>query len=403
MISGRSQTSSGRRKADKYIYKYPTKTEAESIIRAMLSGVDIIFIDPLLFDYLLPTVQKMKSRYEYLNEEELVKQLTFYENYMKNSGRKSSIVESPKATERSTKSNKRFYNDEDLENELEYILSTDHVKKYTPEQSLELVEGMKQKRQAYIAETNYLAADRAELFVKKLLQMSQLYSVREIREKKEDSASQQLKQAEKDLAEAKQKWEKVYRALRESAAKEFKDMEAKHDSDIKELEALREQPVPPSIAKYSNTLLDMRKRQEYLVKIRDFDRAAVMKDRADILQATENRDIMRRWMQNIDLRIESCNTAYKKNIASRRLYWKREETQLIQDAEEEVAKAERAIQIMKDNLNHVKVQKKRVTSELSHTKHHFIKTPDINDRQTPYQHLQKQVLNKKLYTATPRR
>lgn len=401
MRSARSGSNSQR--DSKYIYTFPTKTDPESIVRAILSGVDIIFVDPLLFQYILPQIEKMKSKYTYLNEEDLVKQLEFFETYIENSRRQTPVIETPKSTQRSVKAKKRNFTDEELENEIENILATDHVGKYTAEQAAELIEGMKHRRQMYIEQTNYLAADRAELYVQKLLQITQLNSVREIQQKSDDKSSMQIKKAEADLKEAKQKWEKVYSALRDSAAREFQEMEEKHNNDLAELEALREQPPPLSIAKYSNYLLDLRQRQEYLIKIRNFSDAAVLKDQADILQASENRDFIKKWNQQIDQRIEQCNTTYTRNIASRRLYWKREETQLIQDAEKEVAKAEKAIEIMKNTLRNVRIQKRRTTSELTSTRQNFIRTPGINERQTPHQHLQKQILNKKLYTATPRR
>lgn len=388
-----------------YIYKYPTKVEPENIVRALLSGIDIIFVDPELYSYIFPVITTFKEKYIEEDEPELVEKLEFLEKYISNYPKRKQRAEMIKTKEpvKKIKKQESIFTEDELKEEIEYILGNSDFKSYSAEQATELCAGMRAKREQFISEREYLMADKAESLINKLTFFCQVKSVKELQDKRADDLTSKIKEAEENLQESKKKWEELFAKMQFAARSELKNIEDEHNKELERIEKLREESPPPSIAKYSNTLLDCRAKEEAMKRIKNFSGAADMKDKADLMQAEENHQFIVRWNKKIDGKINAENKAYSLKLNSRILFWKKEESNMIMDANNEIGKAEKAIENMKENLSTVKYQKRVTKSALNQAKASRINTRDINERQTPVQHRQRAIINKRIYTMTARK
>ena len=398
-----SRSTSRSRPRTEYIYNYPTTLPPDDILKALLSGIDIVFVDPNLYSYIMPSIEKMLDKYTYLNEQSIVKKLEFLKNYIEDYPRRTAISKALSYEEPEPPQRVPAYSEEELEEELDYIIENETFKSYTADQAIDLIEGMKRRKQEYLEDEDYMLADRVESIINKLYYLSQLRSVKDMQDKEVTDLRIKIKQAEKELEESKKRWEKILVNMQTAAKEELTTMEKEHQERLENLKKLREQKPPPSIVKYSNVYLDMRAKQRAMIRNKSFAAAADMRDKADVMQAEENHMFIVKWNRRIDNKIQNENDTYAAKFNARVLFWKNEETNLVKDADSEIAKAEKAIRNMKTILKNSRTQKRITTNALSQTKRSEVKTLDLNERPTPLQHRQRAILNKKLYTMTPRK
>ena len=398
-----SRSTSRSKNKTEYIYSYPTIVPPDDIVKALLTGIDIVFLDPKLYSAVMPSIEKMLDKYTYQNEQSLAKKLQFFKDYIEDYPRRTAISKALEYEEPEPPKRIPAYTDEELEEELDYIIENETFKSYTHDQAIDLIEGMKRRKQEYLEDEEYMLADRVESIINKLYHLSQLRSVMDIQDKEVSELHVKIQQAEQELVESKKRWEQILTNMQATAKEELISMEKEHQEKLENLEKLREQKPPPSIVKYSNVYLDMRAKQKAMIRMKNFAGAADMRDKADVLQAEENHMFIIKWNKRIDNRIQNENDSYNAKLNARILFWKNEETNLVKDADSEIAKAEKAIKNMKGILKTSRTKKRITTTALSQTKKAEVKTLDLNERQTPLQHRQRAILNKKLYTMTPRK
>lgn len=389
-----------------------TGRDFKDILELMLHGIDISLVDPDIFPHLDSVLCTYLDNYRLAKDQLVISKLEFYQKYINEYPRKqeiSSILtkEPPPAPVVIP-----ALSPEQVNEEVDLILQTGKIKYFKPDELDLILEGLRKKRTEFIDEGNYLDAQKAEHYSKAVMSYGQLGFVENIQDSKASDLQAKLEEAKEQLEQKKINWENLRKQLRKSANEELSQLQKSHQQEIEKLESLYDTTPPPSIRKYSNSLLSMRKREQAMISSRLFAQAGKMKEEADELERIENMQQMEKWKDEIDIRIKNLKIKQEKTLMTRKNYWKKEETTLINQANKEVEKEEKAVQHLEKHLE-VAMNAKSMAENLKNDSKNVKDTnesasslPPLNNfresRSRAMAHRQRAILNHKIYTKVPK-
>ncbi|OHT05062.1 hypothetical protein TRFO_06052 [Tritrichomonas foetus] len=411
MMSTRAvSTISSRGKSQQYQIVYGFNTEPRNVIQQMLSGIDISLVDPQIYPLLVPYLENLLEKARNDNDLYKIKEFEFYLSYINYQPRREELTRILKRPRPPPPVKVPVLTKEQVQAEVNWIIEAGTFSTYSQEEVDLLVVGLREKRAEYIQQGDYLAAERAENLSHKLFNNGQLTTVESLQQNKCVDLKQKLKDASEDLESSKKKWEELYSNLKESANNEFAELERQHNEQIRELEALFDEKPPPSIRKYSPTLLNLRRREEAMISSKLYAQASKIKEQADELQQQEDQQQIERWHRQIRTRINQTKTEQAKQLSSRKAFWKAEEQQMVREADSEIDQAQKAIDHLKNSLKNnldarkmttvMKKETRKKTKRVSTQKLPNLSTPrrDLHNTETR----QRQILNHSIYTITNR-
>jgi uncharacterized protein YlxP (DUF503 family) len=364
--------------------------------------LDIALVHPSLFPQLVPHIERNIEIYTESHDRQWVEELKYCLKY---------IAEEPERLEatallESSSSESEVppaLSEEQVDAEVDAILSSNQFKNYTPEQVQLIVQGLRKRRTMLINEKDYLNAQRLENISRKLLSHGQFAEVEELQHSKRFELEQKIQEAESNLMVQKENWESLHNVFLERCREELDKLGQKHTEELSQLESEFNNPPPPNFQKYSSELLQLRRRQEASTLIKHFTTAGILKEQADALQRRENRRIVQNWHSNINDRIVKCKAKQLKEVNWKKLCWKREEREMIGDAEKEVAIAEKQVLHLKELLKRMRNEEK-IAREMKKEA-----SPGRSECNSRMEFRERKILNAKIYTrsvsrtATPRR
>ena len=380
------------------------------VVQRMLDGVEISLVDPAIFEKLIPHIQYYIDYYREAHDEYSVRELQYFLKYIEEEPRRREIEEMLRQPDPPPEKPPAL-TPAQVKKEVKKIWETEKIQAYNHEELDLIAAGMKKLRLRFIAKSDYLSAQRAEELSRKLISNGQLCFVETMQTTREVSLKEKLREAEKELEESKAKWERLHEGLRSARKKEFEDLEREHNEEIRKLEELYDAPLPPEIRKYSTGLLQLRRREKAMLQIKNFAGAAGIKQQADEMEAFENEKQVADWHAKIDDRIKKCRERQQKYVNGRRMYWAKEEQDMVGQANKEVMIAEKQISHLKESIG-VTVKAKNLARVLRTTKNQGSELPAVKKRtgamtpkeKDPRQEFQhRRILNAKIYTRTPLR
>lgn len=389
-----------------------TGRDFKDILELMLHGIDISLVDPDILPHLDSVLCTYLDNYRQAKDQLVISKLEFYQKYINELPRRQEIAAILTKEPPPPPVVIPALTPEQVNEEVDLILETGKIKYFKPDELDLILECLRKKRTEFIEEGNYLDAQKAEHYSKAVMSYGQLGFVENIQDSKASDLQVKLDEAKEQLEQKKVNWENLRKKLRKTANEELAELQKTHQSQIEKLESLYDTSPPPSIRKYSNNLLSIRKREQAMISSRLFAQAGKMKEEADELERQENVQQMEKWKEEIDTRIKNLRVKQEKALIVRKNYWKKEETNLINQANIEVEKEEKAIEHLEKNLEMAKSAKsmaenlKNDSKNVKDANESSSSLPPLNNfrdsRSRANAHRQRAILNHKIYTRVPR-
>jgi hypothetical protein len=293
----------------------------------------------------------------------------------------------------------------EVDAEVSFILAHEQVRSYPEDELALIMEGLREQRRQCIERKDYLGANKAEHLAQVALSHGQLSAVEAMQESKCQFYQNMIDVGEETQAQKEARWEELHARLLEAAANDYSDLAARHAEEVDGLEAMKDD-IPPGWRKFSASLWQLRRREAAMVDTRQFREAARMKAHADEVAEKEKREMQRRWIQEIDQRIENARALYAKQLETRKLFWAGESAKLLSQAQKEGALAHLAIGHLQESLRGAKKAleltcdlKKQNESRQGDARGSV--TGRISPRARATVHGQRRILNSRIYTRTP--
>ena len=327
MISGRTARSSLR----KYIFDVQTYSDnIRTVFDKVIGGVDICYVDPLLFPKLLSWIENHKDRYKDQYNKTVLDKLNFIENYIRRQERRDEIrlLLTHKTEKRERK--KPVMTREQVDAEVNSIMENGINYEYTEEQVNLIVPGLRRKRAELVKDGDYLEANRANNYVKIMISHEQFSTVEAMQQEKCEMLQTKIDEESEKLKEKKKRWIKVTNNLRKSADKELREMKVRFNKEIEDLNSQKNK-VPITFQKFSAGLLNLRRRKEAMMQTRRYGEAGQYQEIADKMEEDEIISLEKRWADNIDSRIRNLQASHRRQLEGRSAYWRHAEKKLMKE------------------------------------------------------------------------
>lgn len=381
--------------------------DPKQIIEAMLRGIDIVLVDPALF----PSIRRLLP--DYLSEardqgdRDIATALESYIEYIEGEPQRQAAAKLCDRPPPEVIVIPPVLSQDEVDAEVHTIWETGRIRNFTEPEVLLVVAEMRQRRAEYIAQGNYLDAEKAGRFAKVLVCHGEFGVVEHIQDEKAMYLRFKLDDSRRELEATKGKWEMLYECMRDEAKKEMEKMKEDHKHEIETLERQKHEEPPMQARKYSAGLLQLRRREKALVQNRQFAKACQLKEIADETQRQEDAYIRTKWSNALDLKIANARRGQIRQVKIRKAHWRKEELSLVNDAGKDVEAAEKAIVHLERSLK-VAEEAKGIATELrkdaqrpqtSLTALPRLETTNRVQQQSDFR--QRQILNKKIYTRLP--
>lgn len=390
------------------VYEY--NIEPRDVIQKMMSGIDISLVDPRIYPSLVPLLKTYLEKAQNEGDSYKIREYEFYIRYIEYQPRREELTRILYRPKPPPPVKKPVLSEDRVSTEVNNILKTEKIPSYKNQEEVDLiVHGLRERRVNYISEGDYLQAEKAEELSRKLFSSGQLSTVESIQQDKEADLKNKLDTSISELEASKKKWEELLQTLRSKANEEFAELEQIHNDEIKELEDLYNQPPPPNIRKYSQALLNLRRRETAMLSSKLYAQAAKIKDQADELQEKEDQEQLDRWHNHISFRIQQTKEEHMRQLNKKKVFWKTEEQKMILLGNKEIKNAEMAIEHLSSNFKETHEARKLTTVMKKETKMKpknkvkkfpklELKTPRRDEKMTEFR--QRQLLNSHVYTIT---
>lgn len=383
----------------------------KDILELMLHGVDICLVDPEIFAHLDSVLSSYMDHYKQIKDQLVISKLEFYKKYIDELPRRQEIAALLSKEPPPPPVVIPALTPEQVSQEIDLILNTGKIKYFKPDELDLILEGLRKKRVEFINESRYLDAQKAEHFSRAVMSYGQLGFVEKLHKSKASDIQVKLGEAKAGLHKKKTNCRILHTNLRSSANDDLLNLQRSQQKEIEELEMLYESVPPPSIKKYSNALLSLKRREQAMIKARLFSKAGQIQKELDDLERQENEQHETKWKEEIDQRIRNLRKKQEKEMFVRRNFWRKEELQFVNLSNSEVEKDEKAIRHLEKNLEitqnakllveHLKNDSKNVKEVGdSFTLPHLDQNRESMSRATA--HRQRAILNSKIYTRLPR-
>lgn len=394
-----------------YVIKYTPNPDANTIINQILTGIDIILVDPQLYPHLLPPLQVFRDNFQETGQKELVKKCEFLQEYMSDYPHRQQISRMLMNRPPSPPPKPPVLSQDEVNQIVDNLLETDEIH-FFPREELELILAELRKRRAQFQQNGeYLKAQRADQYTKSILNYGQLGAVEQLQNKKVDDIRTKLKDAETQLVADKKKWENLYTNLKNEAKKDLISINNNFEQQISELlDKLKKDEngnisIPANFRKASGNLLQLRARQKAMVEAKKYEEAAQIKEKADETEKNEKTEQENRYKEYINGKVNLKRNDQRKALNVRKKYWKQQEEALVKQANSEVEKAEMSIEHIKKNLREAENAQNIATVLKETTKNQSKKVSNANGlpplksrAAAAAEYRQRAILNSKIYT-----
>ncbi|OHT06615.1 hypothetical protein TRFO_25285 [Tritrichomonas foetus] len=395
---------------NKYIFNVENNIDnVRYVLDKMIGGIDICFVDPGLFPKISSWIENYRERYKnHDNSKIVLEKLDFFDDYINGYERREEITEI--LTQRSSRPAKKppALTEQQVLAEVNLIMNKGHIREYNEREMNLVVAGLRKRRGELVEEGRYLEAEKANNYAKKIINHEQLTAVEVMQVEKCELIQQSIEEEKEKLIAKKLRWEKLHKNMKISANRELKEMKHQHKNELNKLISLKNDIPRPAYNKFSPELLNMRKREQAMIRSRRFAEAGQIKEIADEMERKETQINNKRWNDKIDFRIKNLLRSQKKQLDGRKLYWKNEENEMVNQANKEIANAERLINHMMHNFDEAKAAMELATSLKEGSRKEMNKTaqklpslldnPKEIERVRTATHGQRRILNRKIYT-----
>lgn len=381
--------------------------DCKEVIRKMLMGVDIAFVDPAIFPQLPPYINEMIESHKESHDIAVVHKLEFYKKYISEYPKRqaaSALISRPIAPPPVIPP---ALSQEEVITEIDRLFSTGEIKKY-PEDQLDLiVAGLRQRRAELISKGDYLGAQKANYYSEVLITFGQLTTVENIQKSKVTILEEKVNAAREDLENSKKKWEEFYQNARDQQAKEIQKIldAASEENSALEAQKSPDYEIPLSIRKYSQKLLDLKQRYESCIATKDYSQAADLNTRINELQEIEEQKMKENWNAEIDVKIKNAKANQERQLAARKAHFRAEEVELVKQANKDVQQQELALKHLERNLELAKnamntAKTLRKDSQQINRKSSLPPLSEMSPKKKA-ETRQRQILNAQIYTKSP--
>lgn len=397
-----------------YIYTSQTHQDPRTILNALVSGVDISFVDPNLYPQIKEQIPNYILKFQDRRDEEAVNKLKFIDSYIDKYPERQRFEMMLTKRKKPDPVKREIYSNEDLNKQVNSILrGTPSQLYYTTEESEAIINELKRRKTVYAEQEEYDKADYVNRATNQFIKLCECSESNKMQSEKAADLKQKLEEAEKNHEDLKQRWKQVFDTFYAKSDREYQEMTIKNQEEIDNLENQKSQKVPPKYNKYSAELLDLKKRNSAMVSSKRYDEATRLQIEIQKLQKLEDQKNVANWINLIDDQIDKAVDRQQKELTMRNNANQREEKTMRKMMKIELDSSEKFMMNLKKSIKLAEDQIYTMEMETDNANLQKTKSclPPLNtnttnifapqEPMTPNKFRQRALLNMRVYTKRP--
>lgn len=302
---------SPRQKPKLYKYFADDNPDLNKIVFDIIDGLNIDQIEPELYQDLLPLLEERFVALQEWRNQPASRSLQAAINFIKNYRYSDDPKQLRPRSERKANgyNNCSIYTEDENENPDQYEIDTNVD--YALRGQFELIEPdlystvnqeLKRVKTEALKVKNYSLAEQSKDASKKLQTLGSENIFYEFTTQNLMNRENHLLEKQVDYEKSKEDWDKIIKDAENQREKILKDAQKQNENALIEFDKQYDIEPPSTIFKHSSQVLELRAREDYLVKAGRYNEASVFNDEATALEQVEKENHRRKWYEELDIK-----------------------------------------------------------------------------------------------------
>ena len=336
-----------------HVYKYTLENnpDAMEVVFALINGTEINDIDPQLFPAMLPLLrEKEKQLKEWRNQPasktiaDAIEHITHYK-YSEDPN------QNPQLLVRAIQSQPPGVTQEDVDFAVKLILTGHSVDQIDPAVRSKTIKELSHKRTEALQNGDYLLAERCVITSRQLMELENTDRYEEIQTQKADEVYDKYNTAQIEFQKVKEDCERRIKEADEIRTKTLQDLDKADAKELKEFDKIFETEVPPQFRKFSSTILQLRKREQYMVTCGRYSEANAVRAEAVALEEKEREQQKARYLAELNLKRQEFIKKQQEKHEAKVLAANNAYDKVVVQTREEMDRAEKSLKKLQDRAN----------------------------------------------------
>ena len=331
-----------------YKYTFESNPDAMEVIFALINGTDINDIDPQLFPSMLPLLREKERQLKEWRNQPASRTIEAAIEHITNYRYSEDPNQNPQLIQRSTN---QGTTQEDVDFAVNLILTGHPPESIDPALRSKVVKELGAKRTDALKNGEYLVAERCVIASRKLVELDNTDRYEEIQTERTEEVYDKYNQAQHDYESVKEEWERKIKEAEEAKQNTLKELDRKDAEELKEFDKVFETEVPPEMRKFSSTILQLRKREQYMVTAGRYSEANAVRAEALALEAKEREEQKKRYNADLQLKRQEFIKKQKEKHEARIISAQNAYNKVVVQAREEIDRAEKSAKKLEDKVS----------------------------------------------------
>ena len=383
----------------RYEYEYSKHPDPKDVALALLNGVDILLVDPLLYQSLVPPLEQMKIKYEDTKEDKVVEKIDWFIDYINTYPERKMISDKLCVVPRKPKVKPPPFDRDQLDSEIDTILNSDQNLNYSNEEYSQLISEMRSRRSKLVLNQEFQTAELYNQKIKKLISLSEATKAFEFSNNRANEIRAKVNEAEESLQDIKSRWFKVFNNFQSDKEKQLQKLKEEQENEYNELAQKLNETYPKTLPKISCTHLELKRQEEIYAAAKKFIEAGEIRNKLTQYEEREQEEFTAQWEAENRLKLNQLAKKHQELYDIKLYNLKRDETNLNRVMNTEIKAAERKLQSLKDMLEKTEMPSDSTAPKLRSTLPNLRTARQVDPREVSFR--QKALINMKIYTRRP--
>lgn len=354
-----------------HIYKYTAETDVQlaDIVFDIINGCLMTDIDPQLYPSLLNLLKEREEQLKEWKNQPISKSIREAIEYISNYRFSEDPNQNPTLILERYNMNKGPTQD-DIDYGVRMIIKGYDVECIDPNVRVPVSEELKRLKAEALQNGDYLTADKYKNAYRRILAISNKEKYEEITVSKAEKYNEKYQNSIIDLEKAKIECEeRIKKALAEKE-EQLRQLDAIKSAEIEEFDKVFETEVPIEMRKFSNNILQLRRREKYMVVAGRYIEAAQVHNEADNLEAIEREQQKNKYLELLNHKKKEFLQKLEENHRIKASNIERNYEKVVIECEKRIEKLEkttRKLEVTYKDLKKTAIQAQRCMVKSSDT------------------------------------
>lgn len=341
-----------------YIYYAGGSNDYREMVISLVNGCDISFIDPQLYDKLLPYIDQYILKFQDRGDNSSIDRLKFCIEYIKGYPERERIAKILTKRKRDTSQKDLPFTQSQLKTEIDHLLNSGKFTKsdnseYTLKEIEQITTEIRNRRLKCAENEEFDQADQYAYISGKLTARGESNLIKKIHTERAEDLLQKLQDAKASYANFKQRWDDIEVNFKIHTDKEIEEMIEAQKGEKSEFEKKKDQPIPPKYKKYSNEYLNLKMEEKKLVVSKRFEDAVIAQQRVRERKQQEDKMMLAQWHQRVHDDLKKLDKKHEQQLRVRQMNINRERNDIQKTKKKELTVIKNKIQFIEEQLRQI--------------------------------------------------